>query len=177
MPTALDTLYCTQGDVEALLSAEGVSLRLNDSDPDGDPTTAESAYLTTQGINYATARINNFCLGRYEAADLATDWVINDWATVLAAYWLSCRRGNDPPKSLALMRKEVLDELALVRGGRLALEGINQRISESPGWSNIRFPSYYRVRQLRVQRPISEGTNPTNRPQNRDRQADYTFEW
>ena len=174
MPTALATLYVTQSDMEALFSTEGVELRLDD-DGSGTVSAPELLRLTTQALNYATARCNMFLLGRYEPADLATSWVVNEWATYIACHWLSARRGN--PTLFGAQVEEVKKELAQVKAGQLNLEELGSRNPSWPTWSNTRVDSTnYRLRKIRVERPISEEEPTSGKPQNRDIWADVIFE-
>src|SRR5262245_10706032 len=97
MPTAAPALielpyaYCTREDVDALLSLEGVHLRLdddmNDVLSDTERALLELALITGRGIHYATTRVNYYCETRYSPAVLQTSWMVNDWATTIAARW------------------------------------------------------------------------------------------
>ena len=154
--SALNPQYCVQGDIEALLSVNGLMLGMNDSETGGISPT-ELGYLTNQGINYATARINDYCAGRYDQDQLATSWTINDFATVLAARWVRLRRGNPVPSSLDELYKEVMENLKEVKRGAYSLEDLQERVSGAPLWSNIRV-TLHDLRRVRVEMPISEQT-------------------
>lgn len=173
MPTALTTLYVTQDDMEGLLSTEGVNLRLDD---DGNDTVsaAELVRLTTYARNYATGRINMYCLGRYDAADLATSWVVNEWATYIACHWLSRRRGN--PALFKDEYDEAISELKQIKAGQLNLEELAERNPGWPSWSNTRVDFRYPLKKIRVERPISEQSPTSGLPRNRDIAADYFVE-
>lgn len=174
MPTALEILYCTRADVEAILSQEGVELRLDD-DGSGQVASTELARLTTQGINYASSRVNFYCLAKYEASELAKSWLVNEWATIIAARWLCSRRGNSPPESLENLYEQVLEDLKGIRSDEAQIPDIGPRDAAWPAWSNISFDTRYQLRRLRVERPISEQTTP-NYPQHRDVAADLSVE-
>lgn len=173
MPTALTTLYVTQDDMEALLSSEGVDLRLDDN-ADGSVSAAELDRLTTQARNYATAQVNRFLTGRYDAADLATSWVINEWATYLACNWLSRRRGN--PGLFKAEVEEAIKDMKEIRSGASNLEDIPARNPAWPTWSNVRVDQNYRLRKIRVERPLSEREPTSGKPQQRDIWADVILE-
>ena len=173
MPTALSTLYCDQTDLESLFSTEGVELRLDDNG-DGSVSAAELLRLTTQARNYATARVNMYCLTRYAVADLATSWVVNEWATYLACHWLSRRRGN--PGLFKDEAKQVMEELKAVKGGQLDLADLAERNPGWPTWSNARVDISYPQKRIRVQRPISEQSPTQGMTRNRDIAGDYFVE-
>lgn len=171
-PAALDTLYTSMDDVNALLSEEGVGARLDD-DQTGTVTVAEEARLTTYAVNYATTKVNDYALGRYAADDLDSSWTVNEWATIIAARWLCSRRGNPVPKSLQDMFEETMAELRMLRDKQYDLQDIAERTSTAPRWSNVRVDVRYRLRRIRKQRPISEQTQPRV-PAATDLSADLT---
>ena len=173
MPTALTTLYVSQSDMEDLLSTEGVELRLDDNG-DGSVSAAELLRLTTNARNYATAKVNRYLSGRYAEADLATSWVINEWAAYLACNWLSRRRGN--PGLFKAEVGEAIKDMKEIRAGVSNLEDIPARHPSWPTWSNTRVDSNYRLRKIRVERPISEEEPTSGKPQQRDIWADVIFE-
>lgn len=171
MPTALEYLYTTRADIDALLSSDGVDLRLDDN-AGGSVSATELAYLTTQGINYATDRVNNYLMGRYAPVNLYASWTVADWTTILAARWLCSRRGNDVPKSLERMYKETVEEMEEVRTGAMALAAIEEYVINAPAWSNVRVTPHSRMKRLRVERPLSERTAPGFSRRNVDYYAD-----
>src|SRR5260370_36205889 len=102
----------------------------------------------------------------YKAADLGTDWMVNVWAPLMASGWLGARRGNGVPASIEAMYQDALKDLKQVRAGQYQLD-LCLREPAWPAWSNLRVDPRYRLRQLRVERPISENT-PTTYAQNID---------
>jgi hypothetical protein len=179
VPTAQTNLYCTDADVEGLLSALGVRSRLDD-DQSGAVETDESARLR-QAREYATARVKFYALVHYADEKLASSWLVNDWATTIAAYWLSARRLNTVPDSLRELyegsdgKGGVLGDLEAVRKKTMIIPDIAFRNVDWPAWSNVTVDPRYRVRQIRVQRQISEKT-PTQYPQTVDVIAERTLE-
>jgi len=159
MPTAFEYLYTTATDVRTLLSAEGVDASLDD-DQSGTVSETEETRLTTYAANYATSKVNDYCLGRYDAIDLASSWTANEWATIIAARWVRLRRGNPVPKSLQELFEDVMEDLKAVRTKQYDIQDLAERVSSAPKWSNVRVDVRYRLRQIRVQRPISEQTPP-----------------
>lgn len=105
-------LYCSQADVEAILSAFGLLVRLDD-DMDG---TADDG-LMAAGLNKAAADVNHKLLQRYTVATcLQSEWV-KQCAAHLAAEYICKRRGNEVPAELAEEVKRYRDDLALIRQG------------------------------------------------------------
>lgn len=156
MPPALNltVTYCTPDDLNPLLSEEGVTGRLDDDD-DGSIDANEQGYLAT-AIQWASDKVNFYCLNRYAALDLANSWLVNNWAVLCAGHWLSIRRGNPSPASIADLYKEALKDMEMIRTGAANLPGIGLRTAAWPAWSNIRLDQLYSLRKLRVERPISE---------------------
>ncbi len=166
-PTAqLGTLFTTEGDVQAYLGVDAEALRLTDQG-ESSPTATELNYLIINGINWATSRINMYCQFRYDAADLAQSWLVNDWATIFAARWLCSRRGNPVPQSLEAMYKEAIEDLKRVRAGQYDIPDIGTRSPAHPAWSNQIVRQQYWLKRLRVETPISDNT-PTSYPQSID---------
>jgi len=178
---APSVVFCTEADVQAILSVDG-ELEALDDNADGEIDGPEAGYMT-QGINYAAARIMAYCQGLYDVTDMTHSWLVNEWASILAAHYVRCRRGNPVPESLKELvfgdgsenNKGVMGELAAVQRQELQLDGIGYRNVPWPAWSNIRVDSRYRLRQARVERPISEQT-PTQYAPNIDWFAEFCFE-
>lgn len=166
----LEYVYCTQGDVEAELSINGVELRLDD-DLSGTVSATELANLVTALIGWATARVNLFLLGRYDAAQLAQSWVVNDITTIFVCYRLCRRRGNPAPSSIVELYQEAKELLQSLKESKLSLEDVAERTSGAPMWRNIHH-SRHLLRRNRVQEPISEQTRP-DRPITTDLPAKF----
>lgn len=174
VPAALTYLYTSRSEIDDLLSEYGVDLRLDDNDSNSIDTT-ESARLTTNGLNIATAKCNLYLLERYDASDLYESWIVHHWATVIAARWLCKRRGNPVPESLDDEYDEVIEEMTAVKEGDMSLGDVAQRESDQPTFSNVTMVDHYALRKIRVQRPISE-QSPSAIPQNRHYPSDYLVE-
>lgn len=155
MPAALSYVYATEADVLALIGAEGEQGRLDD-DGSGTVSAGEQAYLT-KALSWASGRVNQHCLGRYEASELAASWVVSWWATVIAAYWLCCRRGNPAAGSIKSLYEEAMAELKSVQSGEQPLADAATRASNFPSWSNVTVDRFGHVlRRIRVQRATSD---------------------
>jgi hypothetical protein len=157
MPAALSTLYTTQTLIEDVLSSEGVDLRVDD-DGDGNVTDEEIARLTTDAVNYATARCNLYLCKRYSTTQLGTDWNVQRWATDIAAVWMCQRRGNPCPESLLKRLGDSMDEMVAVQNGSMDLAEAAERVADLPYFSNGTLDNRYRLRQWRIERPLSDQT-------------------
>lgn len=174
MPTALAYTYCTSAEVEALLSSDGLTGRVDD-DASGTRSATESGYISS-AISWATSRVNFYCLQQYAAIDLSDSWLVNNWCVICAAYWLSCRRGNPSPGSFDQLYKEAIEDLKLVKSGTYQIPDVALRSAAWPAWSNVRVDALYSLRKIRVERPISDKSPPQGYTQSRDIGADYLVE-
>lgn len=156
MPTNLTYTYATEADIQGLLSVDGTTARVDD-DGTGAQSATEAGYIT-QAIQYATDRCNFYLLGRYAAARLQQSWIVNNWCVIVAAHWLSMRRGNPPPGSVKALYEEAIEDMKLVQKGAQEVPGIGARGSQWPVWSNVRVEALYSLRKLRVEVQLSEGT-------------------
>lgn len=172
-PPLQSTTYCTEQDIQHLLSVDGEFLS-EDDNGDGVLDAFEQAHVP-MAINYATSRCNLYLQPLYDPSDLATNWLVNYYATILAAAWLRSRRGNPVPTSLAEMVKETITDLKDIKQLNLQLPDSALRHVAWPAWSNVRVDPRYRVKQIRVERPISEPT-PTEYSQNVDWTSEFFFE-
>lgn len=179
MPAARSILYCTRTDVEGLLSAIGVLSRLDDDQSGADEV--DEAARMTQAISYASERIDFYCAVHYDQASLASSWLVNDWATTIAAWWLCVRRGAAPSEAVGELyhgsdgHGGVMGDLKAIREKKMTIPYIGQRHVDWPAWSNITVDPRFRVRQIRTQRVISEKT-PTEYAQQVDLISERTLE-
>ena len=165
MPTALTYTYCSSDDISAFLSTVGKEGRVDD-DNSGTLTATETGYITS-AISWATDRINFFLFRRYDPACLNDSWLVNQWAVILACYWLSSRRGNPPPGSFGDLYKEAIEDLKKVHNGQFDIPNVGEREAGWPAWSNVRVDMLYQLRKLRVETRISE-REPVNYNRARD---------
>lgn len=172
-PLALTETYTTQADIQALMSSVG-ELNVTDDDNDGSQSAAELAF-TTKAISWATDRVNFYLQPFHKASELTKSWVVNEWATILACYWLASRRGNPTPSSFDALYKDTIKDLETCASGRMHVPNIAHRDSMWPAWSNVRVNPYYALRKVRVERGISERTT-TPYAQNIDRAAEVIVE-
>jgi curved DNA-binding protein CbpA len=173
MPATLAILYCTEEDIQHLLSEAGEQASIDD-DGDDALTSFEQANVT-RAISYGTTRVNFYCQPLYDTTDLSTSWLANEWATIIASRWLRTRRGNPCPKSLQDMYDEAIKDMEKVKKEEMQIPDIGKRNPDWPAWSNVSVSNAYRFKKIRVERPISERT-PTQYPQNPDWGAEFCWE-
>lgn len=162
MPAALDYLYTSTTEVNAVLSSTGTDLRLDD-DQGGTVDVTEAAVLSTTIVNEATAEVNDYLFQRYAPIKLNDSWSCRRATSIIAAVWVCQRRGNPVPASLEKEYERVIAKLEQIRDHILDIGGIAERESDQIGVSNVTIDSNYDVKQIRVQRSISDRT-PTNSP-------------
>lgn len=121
-----------------------------------------------KACQYGTTQVKLYCSSRYEDSDLQLNagehGSVNRWSSSLGARWLCSRRGNSPPKAVADLAAEALDELKLVKTGMIQIEDIGTRTAGWPFITNVTLDVGYDYRKLRVESPLSEGT-PVQYPQ------------
>lgn len=128
MSTIAANIYCAPNDIVDLLSTPGVNQRVDDVPP------------TTLGGAAAKAgnQIDKFCYQRYEPTYLAQSDLVKDWAATIAAFYLCCRRGNGPPKGIAILYEAALADLAEIKKGIDSIPGIPLRRGYAPVMSVMR---------------------------------------
>lgn len=158
--------YCQIADVQDVLSNQGVELRTDDCPP------------TEYGNAIARAgdKVDWHCFRRYTPDNLALSPLVRDWAAVLAAYYLSCRRGNDPPAGIAILYEEAIANMTEVKKGLNEIPGIPARKSYVPVFSSMR------ATQRPFNRSVVEkerGSHATGSPENFHQWGDIwdTYGW
>ncbi len=171
--TPLAYVYLTESDLQALMSIDGETGRLDDNNDGSISTPPESTYLTA-AINWATSKVNFYALSLYSASDLSTSYLVNQWAVVCGAKWLSSRRGNPAPGSFDDLYKETIEDLKLIKTGEYQIPDLGYRAIAWPAWSNVRVDILRTFQRVRVERPISE-RSPTPYVQHTDTPFDGVF--
>ncbi len=142
--------YCTQADVEDILSPDGVKLRLDD-DRDENVSVVEQRRMT-KSIARASEEVNKYCFQKYTAANLATSNWVNQATALLAACYLCRARGNQIPESLEEERDEIKEELEAIRAGQLRLPGVPLRRRLAPKLSQVRVSAHFQYKAIRKER-------------------------
>lgn len=155
-PTIPAILYTDRASVRGLLSEQGVDLRLDDND--SGYVSADELSRLDECISLATARVNAIAVSIYEPVVLANNFVIWDWATILAAVCVCRRRNHGPDGYLKEEYERVQDELKALRTGEFVISDLPIRDTTAPSVDNFRLDGNYHTRQLRVLPSISDPT-------------------
>jgi len=137
--------YTTKERIERLFSSQGVTA-FADHDSDGN----SDAGVVDDCINRATAEIRAKLVRFYQDTDLAGHELINEWATVLATFFLCQRRGNPSPEcfaeDVAYIRQQINELLTL----QWVLSDIPFRGGSPCTVSNLTVDRRYRHSRIRV---------------------------
>jgi len=139
-------LYCTQDDMEQVLSVSGVELRLDDYPSD-----------TNFVIDDASALIDAYLLTRYDPAQLGQSRWVRHACTDIAIYNLCMRRANSVPGSILKKYEDTIKMLEKAAVGALKLGDISPKRPAIPFMSNMR-PSVNPWPRTVVQKEKSTGT-------------------
>lgn len=175
-------LYTDIQGLQNVLSIEGLTARVDDTNNGAPLSPIESSYITS-AIIYGTSRVNLYLLSRYDAIQLAQSWIAYDFASYAAIMWLGARRGNPIPGSLKTHYEDCVEEMKLIRAGTAELPDCATRNAAYPAFSNSRLVLWGNLRKVRVERPISSdytGGDPAGVPpfqQFADPIAEYLWDW
>ena len=174
--TPLSYTYCTQADVERILSAAGVRDRLDDDEDQLVSSTEHEAW--TDILAGATDTVNFYCWSMYSPENLATSNFITNITAKLAAYHLCTRRGNPAPESIQEQAQKAEEMLQRVYENSHPLPNVPLRRALAPAWSSIYCDPRYNHRVIRVERNAStqDPTQQTALSQNVDYRDAYSFE-
>lgn len=129
--------YCTQADVEYVLSVVSVTLHLDD-DRSGALTTPETVYLANS-LEFATAECNSYIARRYDPTYLAGSSAVREACAVGAAIRV-CRHRADPvAESLQEWYDQILEWYEKVRDMKADVANTPERSPARPGIINQRF--------------------------------------
>lgn len=157
----LGKTYCSQTEINAVWSAFGVNVRLDD-DLDGVADQDVAAI-----IEQASSRMNRFLFRRYTALTIsACTWA--KWCcAAMAAAIIARRRGNDIPQSLVDEVKDYQDALTAIGDGREDLPAddgpATPKWDETPAFSNLTIDGRFtRAKVRRVPSTSSGGPQSAN---------------
>ena len=91
----------------------------------------------------------------YSVTQLLRSNLVNQWATWLSCYYLSGRKGNDPPKVFAREFERILKQLMMILSGAMNIPEILRRRSSAISMSNTRANPRYNFRVLRIEKGTS----------------------
>lgn len=120
--------YCTSGDLNLVLSANGVTLRSDDN-----------ASAVSDAIDEASAEIDFYCARRYDPASaLATSLWVAKKCRVIAAAMLCTRRANPIPQGISFRYEKAIKDLENIQSGKLQIPLVAGRKTDAPVLSNQR---------------------------------------
>lgn len=149
--------YCTQAQIESILSSHGVSA-FTDDDLDGLPDTD----MVQNAIDRSAAlKIDPYICERYNLSSITSNaWV--QWANaVLAAVALTTRRNMPTVESLAAQEQMVLEQIRMIHAGQMKIPRQAERFDHLPAVSNFDVERFRTTFPVRVQREESTGAAPT----------------
>lgn len=145
----LTYVYTTEAEVQRVLSATGVDLRVDDLL--GDTLSDFWTDITSE----ATDIINQYCELFYDPSDLYTSHWVRSRARWIGAHLLSQRRGN--PALFQSRIDEIYNDLEGVFDGTLIIPRLPTREDVIPSMSNLIVDDRFRVSKTRVHPEISTG--------------------
>lgn len=155
-------IYTNRSGVEAVMGVCGVNLRVNDSQTTV-VSEVEESYLN-YAIYVASAEIDLTLSNRYAPAMLATSFAVYNWATVIAAYYLTIRRCGAAPAALQWEYEQTKQRLREYQLGLAEIAGLPSLASPGISMSNVRMDPRAPVNQMGVEPSISDSTQ-TSYPQ------------
>ena len=166
--------YVTDADIDEILSANGVTARLDD-DASGTISAAEELRRDNAQV-LASETLDYYLYSRYAPNRLAESNLVNLWAAYYAAWHVCQARGNPVPKSISDYILDFIEpKLEDISAGRKFLPGVPLRRTQAPTWDNIRANPRYSFKVLRVERKTSS-KEPTDLPVVVDYASEYSYE-
>ncbi len=153
----LSTVYTTTARIEQRMSALGLT-NMTDHDEDGTRDTD----VVEDAINWATVELDQY-LWKYSPSDLASDELVQMWATDLAVFRSFTNRGNPAPLSIQNEVDRIWSMLPLYADGQRQLRVSNHKQAMRPVISNLRVDRRFRRRVVRVVQETSPETTTTRR--------------
>ena len=164
MVESLAYTYTSELEMQRLFSVEGITYRIDDVE---DPT------LTIEDIIGESTEIINFYVNTfYEELDLSNSYLVRRWATWIACYLLSQRRGNS--SQFESKYTEILEFLDAISQGNRIIPRLASREDFTPAMSNLHVDDRFKVHKLRVHPTISTGGSSGK---TQDLSPRFPFEW
>lgn len=156
------TEFTSTTEIDCMFGASAVELRTDDG--------SEST-IVAEIINQASETVQSYTDRYYDAADLTGSNWVRRRATILAAYYLSSRRGN--PTQYTAMVEQITRELEGVAEGKILIPGVAARSVDVPTVSNQTVDDRYRYSKLRT----LHGTSTTRYPGQDYYEPPYGGDW
>lgn len=165
MPETLSYVYSSEGEINRRMS---VPMAEDYSEDDPYAAVTDPDDNLDDAIALATDEVNVYCLYWYTEADLADSLWVRNWATWMACYHLTQRKGE--PAKFENEYNKAIGYFERIRNGELQIPRLPQRADLAPCHSNYVIDSRFTKAQSRVQRETSTGQSYGAIP------ADITFD-
>ena len=149
--------YCTNTDVQDVLSEVGVINRTDDF-PEDELDGAE----VTAAIQAASSRIDAFLRRRYDTSDLSASTWVKWCCAYLSACLLSKRRGNPCPESIGAECAQYVEWLKEIRDGVMDVPEVSPAHDVLPAVSNLTVDARYARAKVRRVPATSTREAPPN---------------
>lgn len=145
-------VYCTESDIDSILSTDGVDARIDDL---GDGSTNSTNIAAA--IEQASEKVNFYLSRRYVTAYLTQSaWV--KWATATIAAWIIARRrGNPVMGSLEEDYTKYVEQLEQINRGEYDVPNVAPRFDVTPAVSNYTVDGRFDRTKIRKIQPTSTG--------------------
>lgn len=157
-------VYCTKADIQRLFSTCGVASYADHHDATDPVDVVEDCILQ------ASEELEMYLRGKFEPASLAQSGLVTRWCTTMACYFLTLRRGNEPPQSLIDEFNRITGVLEKILSGTATLPGVAQRAGQQMTMSNLRVNRRFATQKIRAIADTSSNT-----PSAVDRHLDDTI--
>jgi len=165
---AVETLayrYTSRAEMQRVLGASGIDLRSDDLGG------SEDSSMIDEVTGEATEMINFYAGLNYDEKDLETSFIVRRWATWIACYLLSQRRGN--PALFSDKYEETIALLEEVYKFNRIIPRLPTREDLTPAMSNLHIDDRFRTHKIRVHPTISTGGTYGKQ----DLSPRFPFEW
>lgn len=164
--------YCTQADIEDVLTELGVTTNTDS----GYPFDTTDTDLLDRIILKAEAQFNYYALPKYTVAGLTG----NKWVTMVVATFAACkvmaRGAQEVPAQLEKDRQEYIQQLQEIRSGLGQIPLTQKEFEDIPAMSNLRLDARKPVSKIRVEMPISAGRENSTKPRRTDRTTEFEID-
>lgn len=158
--------WCTQAEIEDLLSATGVSVSTNDNMDNA----VSDALIVSNAIERGQSRLGQYLIGKYDTDIITSSNVWVKWANAaFAAIEIMRRKGGVVPLGLQEIYEEYIDILKDVKDGTGLIPGLVLRTSPGISVANITLDNYYNRAKIRKVETISWPLGLVKLPHFRDR--------
>jgi len=157
--------WCTQTEIEDLMSANGVSVSTNDS----QGNSVSDATIVANAIERGQSKLAQYLTQKYDISTITSANVWIKWAAAtFAAVEIMRRKGGVVSAGLQEIYEEYLAILNDVKNGPGLIPDLLQRTTPGMAVSNMTIDNRYAKAKMRVVGTISFPVGVTKLPQFRD---------